>query len=346
MALNLNNLHVLIVEDISPMRDLTTAVLKAQGIGKVSYAADGEKGFEAFCHLNPDIVLTDWQMPIMTGMDMVKLIRTHSRSPNKMVPIIMMTGFGSPTKISSARDSGVTEFLVKPFSAKDLSKRILHIIAQPRDFIATDKYKGPDRRRKSNPTALAFSGKDLRTTELPADKKIKANHVLQAKVGYGVVDEEKLTKSQSIIDKNTFNFAPVAYMFLGQLNDGLEIAKNEQVTNRRSIDRLINPVMQIKANARIFKYDLLGNLANIMLNFLERLNELDKDSIEIVDAHKKTLTHIVSSEMKGNGGSMGSSLETELDAACTRYMNTRISRQKEKMMLIMGDESHKQQATS
>lgn len=336
MALNLKNLHVLIVEDISPMRDLISAVLKAQGIGKVSYAADGEQGFDAFCRLNPDIVLTDWQMPIMTGIDMVKKIRENPRSPNKMVPIIMMTGFGAPLKISRARDNGVTEFLVKPFTARDISKRILHIITHPRDFVYTPDFSGPDRRRRSE--NKMYSGPERRKADLSPANKIKANHILQAKVGYGIVDEETIQKSQTVLDKNTFNFAPIASMFLAQLQDGLDIATHEKETNRRTIDRLINPVMQIKANARIFKYDLLGNLANTMLNFLEMLNELDDDAHDIVSAHKKTLTHIINSDMKGSGGDIGEKLENELSAACTRYMNSRIIRQKERMQEILEKE--------
>lgn len=333
MSLNFKNVHILIVEDIMPMRDLTTSVLKAQGIGKVSYASDGEKGFEAFCHLNPDIVITDWQMPIMDGLQLVKLIRNNPRSPNKTVPIIMMTGFGSPMKIADARDNGITEFLIKPFSAHDISKRILHIVKHPRDFIVTEKYAGPDRRRKTD--AAAFNGADLRTNETGYKQKIKANHILQAKVGYGNMDEETLNKSQSIIEKNTFNFLPIASMFLSQLKDGLAIAKKEETKNRRSIERLINPIMQIKANARIFKYDLLGNLAAIMLDFLENLNELDSDATEIVEAHQKTLSHILTCEMKGEGGQIGKSLETELEGACTRYMNTRVTRQKERMQKLL-----------
>ncbi len=338
MALNLKNLHVLIVEDISPMRDLTTSVLKTKGIGKVSYAADGEKGFDAFCRLNPDIVLTDWQMPIMNGIDMVKLIRNSPHSPNKMVPVVMMTGYGSPAKISAARNYGVTEFLVKPFSARDLSKRIMHVITHPRDFIITEQYAGPDRRRKED---ALFAGKNSRTNPNGFKQRIKANHILQAKVGLGIVDEATIAKAQSVIDKNTFNFTPIAMMFLSQLHDGLEIAKHEQTTNRRSIERLINPVMQIKANARIFKYDLLGNLAGIMLDFLEKLNVLDKDVIEIVEAHEKTLSHIVSTEMRGAGGQIGTSLETELEGACTRYMNIRIVQQKQQLEEILAASQNK-----
>lgn len=337
MTINLKNLHVLIVEDITPMRELTTSVLKAQGIGRISYASDGEKGFDTFCHLNPDIVITDWQMPVLNGIELAKKIRTHSHSPNKMVPIIMMTGFGSASKISSARDVGITEFLIKPFSAHDISKRIMHIISSPRDFIITENFAGPDRRRKKdNPH---FTGANLRTNEKGYQKKIPANHLLQAKVGLGVVDEETLQKSQSIIEKNNFNFVPIATMFLAQLRDALDIAKAEGHGNRRTIERLINPVMQIKANARIFKYGLLGDLASIMLNFLENMNEVDRDIIDIVEAHHRTLTHIISSEMQGDGGNIGKTFETELDNACKRYTNSRILMQKEKMQKLLDEKN-------
>jgi hypothetical protein len=250
-----------------------------------------------------------------------------------MVPIIMMTGYGSSSKISNARDVGVTEFLIKPFSAHDISKRIMHIISSPRDFIVTDNFAGPDRRRKKdNPYS---DRQDLRTNPRGYKEKTPANHVLQAKVGLGLVDEETLKRSQSIIEKNNFNFIPIANMFLGQLRDALNIARSEGHGNRRTIERLINPVMQIKANARVFRYDLLGNLAAIMLNFLESMNEIDSDIIDIVEAHHKTLTHIIVSEMHGEGGAIGKTLESELEDVCKRYTNSRIAMQKERMQKVM-----------
>lgn len=329
MALNLKNLHILLIEDIAPLRELTISVLKAQGVGKISYANDGEKGFEAYCRFNPDIIITDWQMPGMDGIDLVKLIRNNPRSQNKTIPIIMMTGFGSPLRISSARDCGVTEFLIKPFSAKDLSKRITHVIANPRDFIVAENYVGPDRRRKKDDSTDSQGCK--RGANVGLKQKIKASTLLQSKVGMGLMDEDAINKSQSLIDKNKFDFVPIATGFIEELKKAIDIAKAEKETNRKSIERMIDPVMQVKANARIFKYDLLGNLAGIMLHFLEYMNELDNDAIQIVEAHQKTLHAILINHMEGSGGDMGHSLEEELEAACKRYMNTRISRQKERL---------------
>ena len=148
MAFQFEKLSVLIVEDTVPMLKLVSSVLDALGIGTIYTAAEGEEGFELFCRENPDIVITDWHMKPTSGIDLVKQIRLTKASPNKTTPIIMMTGFSALPRVAEARDSGVTEFLVKPFSANDLARRIAYVINKPRDFIETNDYFGPDRRRR------------------------------------------------------------------------------------------------------------------------------------------------------------------------------------------------------
>lgn len=148
MGFKFERLSVLIVEDTVPMRKLVTSVLETLGVGTILNSTDGEKGFESFCRNNPDIVIADWHMIPMSGIELVQKIRKSPESPNKMVPVIMMTGYSAMLRVSEARDNGATEFLVKPFSANDLARRIAHVINKPRDFIETDSFFGPDRRRR------------------------------------------------------------------------------------------------------------------------------------------------------------------------------------------------------
>lgn len=130
------------------MCKLVSSVLETLGIKRILTASNGDRGFDMFCAEKPDIVITDWHMEPVSGIDMVQKIRTAPSSPNKFVPIIMMTGYSAMPRVAQARDMGATEFLVKPFSANDLAKRIAHVINKPRDFIESDVYFGPDRRRK------------------------------------------------------------------------------------------------------------------------------------------------------------------------------------------------------
>lgn len=322
MALDFKKLHVLVVEDLAPMRELTIYMLRALGVGKISKARDGDEGFEMFCRQNPDIVLSDWHMLPMNGIDMVRKIRISPNSPCKTTPVIMMTGFSAFERISESRDSGVTEFLVKPFSGQDLAKRIEHVIKKPRDFIVAENFAGPDRRRVRKENFAGSSKRKADTGkkgENGPKQVIKANFVLQSKVGVGAIDPLAIMECQRVIDENKIDFIPLAKMFLDELEDALEKSAAEEETTKRSIERLINPVMQIKANARIFGYSLVGDLAGIMLNFLETLNVIDQDAVKIVQAHHKTLNLLVTRGMSGDCGDIGNSFRSELDSACGRY---------------------------
>lgn len=148
MAFDFKKLSVLVVEDTIPMRKLMVSVLETLGVGTVRSAADGESGFEIFKKESPDIVIADWHMAPMDGIALTREIRTNSLSPNRMAPVILVTGYSALTRVAQARDAGVTEFMVKPFSANDLAKRLAYVINKPRDFIECSDYFGPDRRRR------------------------------------------------------------------------------------------------------------------------------------------------------------------------------------------------------
>ena len=95
----------------------------------------------------PDIVITDWAMPIFDGLELTRMIRQPGANANPFVPIIMLTGHSEKKHVMAARDAGITEFLAKPLSAKALYERILNVVMNPRPFVRTKTYFGPDRRR-------------------------------------------------------------------------------------------------------------------------------------------------------------------------------------------------------
>ena len=170
MTLRLNKLNFLVVEDILPMRNLLVSVLESMGAGKVVTAEHGGQGFSQFLRFNPDIVITDWLMEPVDGITLIKNIRSHPSSTNRMVPIILITGYSAASRVKQARDMGVTEFLVKPFTGEDLAKRISHIINKPRDFVQTSRYFGPDRRRRKGDE---YQGPKKRDSEKSKEQKLK-----------------------------------------------------------------------------------------------------------------------------------------------------------------------------
>src|SRR5512139_1863506 len=151
VRIDFNRLRFLIIDDNPHMRRIVRTLLHGFGAREVREAEDGAAGLEAFAHYVPDIVITDWPMPIFDGLELTQMIRQPGANANPYVPIIMLTGHSEKTRVMSARDAGVTEFLAKPISAKALYQRIINVVANPRPFVKTQIYFGPDRRRTVNP---------------------------------------------------------------------------------------------------------------------------------------------------------------------------------------------------
>ena len=150
VRINFTKLRFLIVDDNAHMRRILRTLLHSFGSREVYEAEDGAAGLETFTHYLPDIVITDWAMPIFDGLELTQMIRQPTANPNPFVPIIMLTGHSEKHRVVAARDAGVTEFLAKPISATALYERILNLMAHPRPFIKTKSYFGPDRRRNAN----------------------------------------------------------------------------------------------------------------------------------------------------------------------------------------------------
>jgi two-component system, chemotaxis family, chemotaxis protein CheY len=151
IGIDFNRLRFLVIDDNAHMRRIVRTLLHVFGTREVYEGEDGAAGLEGFTQFSPDIVITDWAMPIFDGLELTQMIRQPGANSNPYVPIIMLTGHSERKRVVAARDAGVTEFLAKPISAKALYQRILNIVANPRPFIRTKSYFGPDRRRNVNP---------------------------------------------------------------------------------------------------------------------------------------------------------------------------------------------------
>ncbi|MHA1108515.1 MAG: response regulator [Alphaproteobacteria bacterium] len=146
---SLDNVSVLVLDDNRHMRSLVQSILHALGVKDIAEAADAPEAFKELQHFHADVIIADWHMEPLDGLDFVRLVRTAKDSPNPYVPIIMLTGHTEYSRVCEARDAGVNEFLAKPISAKALYMRFASIIDNPRPFIRTKSYFGPDRRRQN-----------------------------------------------------------------------------------------------------------------------------------------------------------------------------------------------------
>ena len=161
MAYDFSKVDVLVVESTPEMFKLFKTVLSMLDVpeGNIDPAYSAEEGFEKFCKKNHDIVITDWLENPDKGIELLKTIRTHEKSPNTFVPVIMTAGSSHFSRVIRSRDAGVSEYLVKPFAADSLAIRITRVIEKPRDFVVSDAFTGPERRIRNIP----FEGEEKRT---------------------------------------------------------------------------------------------------------------------------------------------------------------------------------------
>jgi CheY-like chemotaxis protein len=145
-----DRLKILVVDDNQHMRKLVVTILQAFGAIQIFEAADGEHAWAILRDANPDVILLDWQMEGMNGLEFARMVRTSANSPNPFLPIIMLTGHTHIDHVRQARDAGVNEFLAKPVSVKAILSRLISVIEHPRPFVRTKSYFGPCRRRRGN----------------------------------------------------------------------------------------------------------------------------------------------------------------------------------------------------
>ncbi len=160
------SLRILLVDDNQHMRAIVTMILEGIGVKHVRETRDGSEALEVLRDWPADMAIADFQMFPMDGVEFTRLVRNSPDSRNPYLPIIMMTGHSEQSRVMEARDAGVTEFLVKPLTAKAVIERINVVIFRPRPFVRTAGYFGPDRRRRNDP---AFAGPWRRA----GDEKIK-----------------------------------------------------------------------------------------------------------------------------------------------------------------------------
>jgi CheY-like chemotaxis protein len=139
----ISQLTVLVVDDNAFMRNIVRGLLGNIGVKKTYEASDGIAGLEMIREVSPDVVVLDWEMPMLTGPDLVRIVRSPGVFPTPDIPIIMLSAHGERWRVVEAVNLGVNEFLCKPVSAKALQQRLVSILIKPRESVRLGEYYGP-----------------------------------------------------------------------------------------------------------------------------------------------------------------------------------------------------------
>ncbi len=139
-------LSAVVADDHKGSRDIVSDILWTAGMRDIRVAEDGGQAFALICQRLPDFVILDLEMP-HDGLTTLRQIRRAANSPDRRLPVIMMTAYATRSRIENLRDAGATEIVSKPLNRAKLLHRVDSIVLRPRAFIDAPEYVGPDRRR-------------------------------------------------------------------------------------------------------------------------------------------------------------------------------------------------------
>jgi DNA-binding response OmpR family regulator len=143
----IQDLSILLVDDNLYMRKIVRNLLVNIGVRKVFEASDGIAGLDAIRIVSPDVVILDWELPLLNGGEFVRIVRSPGVFPMSDIPIIILSSHGERWRVVEAVRIGVNEYLRKPVSAQALFDRLTSIVARPRPVVQLGDYYGPEPRR-------------------------------------------------------------------------------------------------------------------------------------------------------------------------------------------------------
>jgi len=120
-------MKILVVDDFQTMRRIIRNYLRQLGFNNVEEAEDGDVALEKLNETQIDFVITDWNMPKMTGIDLLKKIRAENNFKN--IPVLIITAEAEKENVVQAAQAGVNDYIVKPFTPEVLQSKIEKIFA-------------------------------------------------------------------------------------------------------------------------------------------------------------------------------------------------------------------------
>jgi CheY-like chemotaxis protein len=258
----LKRMKVLIVDPNAFMRGVVVDSLRRVAVTNtnINSNANAAEAFMAGRTFKPDLIFVDWDAGRMSGLEFSREIRRNTTGIARETPIILLAGTIDHDQLTSARQHGINEFLLKPVSANAVLSRMEEVVLRPRRFIDSRNYAGPCRRRKEDP---AYAGQWRRLTDEPPQKVASKQ------------SKENVFKLRGIIDV---------------LTDYANRTSADRGNGIRGIYRLLQ---QKASEVSHLGDDTIVRVWNSALRYIEGVGMTDTYDIEIVKYHFQTIATIL-----------------------------------------------------
>lgn len=296
----LSTLNVLVADRDHRTASLVQRLLFSFGFRSMDLTTNGESALTLLRSRPYDILITEWNMAPVDGVQLVRAIRSakdDKRIPRD-IPILMLTAQADKDSVTLARDAGITEFVAKPFSAKTISNRIIQIIDNPRSFVETSSFVGPDRRRKRDTSR--GNERRIKNPEIA----LAPNHAIQRQLGdttaNAILNTMAITQAQAALLEAEDEFIIWAHDDILRLEKAFEGMKHRPA-NKKAHSDMMTAAYAIKSQAGIFGYPLGTEVAALLVEYLESRKGFNDDNFLVISKHIETISLIFKSKIKESG---------------------------------------------
>ena len=349
--LNWDQICVMVVDDNAFMRNLLANTIKSFGITDTVAEPDCSTAIKRLklSKTDPiaagigtiDLILSDYLMPGVDGNLFLHWIRTNRDVPDRFVPFIMVSGAADQFVVEQARDTGVNEFLAKPFSARSVADRILAVVNSPPPFVLAPGYFGPDRRRMNQ--AVAEERRKTRQSEIQVVKPdsttrtlredVRAIHFvtnnrLREKLGSSGrepahFDPLIIEAAQERIKKLVGDYADWVKRYINSMAGSLkalEVGGWPENGNAKRVANINRIAHELRGQSGTFDYQLITAFGKSLYKAtLDSDMEITEDRLKLVEAHIDAIRTVFRNRVQGDGGQVGKALLGEIDLAVKKY---------------------------
>lgn len=333
-------LEILLVDRDALFLTLMGSILKTFGIENISYANSGETAQEILSNQKIDLVMSEWPMGISgKSTTIAEFMRNEEGASFQKIPLIVITSNDRFSIVNNSRDRGINEFLLKPIRVPQLCQRIRSVIEDPREFIISKDYRGPDRRRKNIPIS---DDKDRRMPppEIEKNSRREEKSTILSLPEQEVIFEDKdfgLLKKIGQAETLDDIFNPTLVdeaqsMVMNAENEYMESASEDMIWLSNALKQLeIDPeniqilepmkvrIISIKDKAGVFGFHMAVSTALSLLEYLTQITALSDEKLTVLKEHIDVLVVVFHKRMQGTGGDKGHQLTHYIEKIKQRF---------------------------
>ena len=333
---------ILLVEDDIDIRNAFENLLHSFQFGQIETASNGEEAINYLkvmkqdLHPGPDFIISNLIMAPIDGLLLLRWVRASKDCPNRMVPFLMVSSATSRDNVNSSRDFGANEFIARPFSPTSVYEQFLKIIDNPRQFVTSHYYFGPDRRRSINETSASLPERreksdDDVTIIYSKNKKImhgtpkgiyywRLHNALRSKVAGGPLElkvkgeipSDLIEKAEKRLADEALEFKRWCLDYLGKLSEFCKKALAETGSRNLYFLEINRLAMTLRGQGSTFGYLLISTVSTMLYNVTGEGCPEDNKALKAVEFHIETMRAVLRDDVTGDGGETGRHLVNEL----------------------------------